>query len=158
METIRMSPFREEIEEEWENVLGHQLREPLPPFAAFWSTLDDVIGWLAGAVRIVQLPRVSLGVLNPDWDAAKAITSSGRGVPLGLLRDVINESVDGHFTDSQHLALCARRIGLWEQEAPKDSSRVVAFTIEPIRYTGILMSDYDAIASVGFQLNLGLIE
>jgi hypothetical protein len=37
--------------------------------ADFWSTLDDVFGWLAGTLRIVQLPRASLGTLDPDWEA-----------------------------------------------------------------------------------------
>ena len=86
IETIRTSPFREEIEDEWENMLGHQLPQPLPPFDDFWSTLDDVFGWLAGTLRIVELPRASLGKLDPDWEAPKAITSLRRGVPLELLR------------------------------------------------------------------------
>jgi hypothetical protein len=86
IDTIRMSPFREEIEGEWENMLGHQLPQPLPPFADFWSTLDDVFGWLAGTLRRVELPRASLGTLDPDWEAPKATTSWRRGVPLELLR------------------------------------------------------------------------
>jgi predicted nucleotidyltransferase component of viral defense system len=84
--TIRSSPFRQEIEGEWENMLGHQLPQPLPPFADFWSALDDVFRWLAGTLRIVQLPRASLGNLDPGWQAPRAITSWRRGVPLELLR------------------------------------------------------------------------
>ena len=86
VELIRDSPFREEIENEWENMLGHQLPKPLPPFADFWQTLDDVFGWLAGTLRIPQLPRAALGNLDPTWTAPKAITSWRRGVPLELLR------------------------------------------------------------------------
>jgi predicted nucleotidyltransferase component of viral defense system len=86
VDMIRSSPFREEIEGEWENMLGHQLPQPLPPFAAFWSTLDDVFRWLAGTLRIVQLPRASLGNLDANWQAPRAITSWRRGVPLELLR------------------------------------------------------------------------
>ncbi len=85
-ETIRSSPFRSEIEREWENMLGHQLPKPLPPFEEFWSTLDDLFSWLTGARRIVQLPRAEMGRLNPDWEAPRAITSWRRGVPLELLR------------------------------------------------------------------------
>jgi predicted nucleotidyltransferase component of viral defense system len=86
VDTIRSSPFRDEIEAEWENMLGHQLPRPLPPFADFWTTLDDVFSWLAGTRRISQLPRASLGNLDPGWQAPTAITSWRRGVPLELLR------------------------------------------------------------------------
>jgi predicted nucleotidyltransferase component of viral defense system len=83
---IQSSPLRGEIEREWENMLGHQLPRPLPPFTDFWATLDDVFSWLAGILRITQLPRASLGELDPTWTAPRAITSWRRGVPLELLR------------------------------------------------------------------------
>lgn len=86
VDTIRSSPFRDEIEAEWENMLGHQLPRPLPPFADFRTTLDDVFHWLAGSRRASQLPRASLGSLDPGWQAPRAITSWRQGVPLELLR------------------------------------------------------------------------
>jgi Nucleotidyl transferase AbiEii toxin, Type IV TA system/WYL domain len=84
---IQSSPFRAEIENEWENMLGHQLPKPLPPFEGFWGTLDDVFSWLAGTLSIRKLPRAQ--VMNVDttsWEAPRAITSWRRGVPLELLR------------------------------------------------------------------------
>jgi predicted nucleotidyltransferase component of viral defense system len=86
LDTIRSSPFRGEVEGEWENMLGHQLPKPLPPFAEFWSTLDDVFRWLAGTLQIAPLPRASSENLDPHWEAPRAITSWRRGVPLELLR------------------------------------------------------------------------
>ncbi len=86
VEAIRSSKFRAEIESEWENMLGHQLPKPLPPFESFWSTLDDVLGWLSGDLRITLLPRAELGKLDAAWEAPKAITSWRQGVPLELLR------------------------------------------------------------------------
>ena len=86
METIQSSPFRLEIETEWENMLGHQLPKPLPPFETFWSTLEDVFAWLAGTLQITQLPRAEFGKLDAAWEAPKAITSWRWGVPLELLR------------------------------------------------------------------------
>jgi predicted nucleotidyltransferase component of viral defense system len=83
---IRSSPFREQIEGEWENMLGHQLPRPLPPFADFWATLDDIFAWLAGRSRTAQLPRAELGKLDAKWEAPRAITSWRRQVPLELLR------------------------------------------------------------------------
>jgi predicted nucleotidyltransferase component of viral defense system len=85
-ESIRSSPFREEIESEWGNMLGHQLPKPLPPFVDFWATLDDVFAWLDGTLQIAVLPRAQLGDLDQTWSAPTAITSWRRGLPLELLR------------------------------------------------------------------------
>jgi hypothetical protein len=41
-DSVRASPYREEIQREWENMLGHQPPRPLPPFADFWATLDEI--------------------------------------------------------------------------------------------------------------------
>jgi predicted nucleotidyltransferase component of viral defense system len=84
-DTIRASPYRDEIEREWENMLGHQLPQPLPPFADFWATLDDVFDWLAGGAVVVQR-RAEFGDLDTAWVAPRAITSWRSGFPLELIR------------------------------------------------------------------------
>ncbi len=86
LDAIRSSPFRQEIEAEWQNMLGHQLPQPLPPFTDFWSALDDVFRWLEGTLQAAALPRASFGDLDPAWQIPQAITSWRRGVPLELLR------------------------------------------------------------------------
>ena len=58
LETILNSPFRDEIEAEWSNMLGHQLPF-LPPFEEFWSQLESVFSWLGGARPVAQLPELS---------------------------------------------------------------------------------------------------
>lgn len=83
---IHSSPYREEIEREWENMLGHQLPRPLPPFAEFWAALDDLFSWLTGAPTVPALPRAELGELDLAWEAPRAMTSWRRGVPLELIR------------------------------------------------------------------------
>ena len=83
---IHSSPYREEIEREWENMLRHQLPRPLPPFATFWDALDDLFSWLKGERPIPTLPRAELGELDPAWTAPRAMTSWRRGVPLELIR------------------------------------------------------------------------
>ena len=83
---IHSSPYREEIEREWENMLRHQLPRPLPPFATFWDSLDDLFSWLKGERPILTLPRAELGELDPAWTAPRAMTSWRRGVPLELIR------------------------------------------------------------------------
>lgn len=83
---VQSTPFRAEIESEWENMLGHQLPKPLAPFEGFWSTLEEVFGWLDGSRFIRQLPRAQFGDVDATWEAPKAITSWRRRVPLELLR------------------------------------------------------------------------
>jgi hypothetical protein len=85
-DTIRSSPYREEIGREWENMLGHQLPRPLPPFADFWATLDEVFAWLAGEVTITVPPRAERADLDPAWVAPRSITSWRRGFPFELIR------------------------------------------------------------------------
>jgi predicted nucleotidyltransferase component of viral defense system len=83
---LQSSPFRAEIENEWANMLGHQLPQPLPPFGSFWATLDDVFSWLTGTLVRRELPRAQLGEVDALWEAPKEIRSWRRGVPLEILR------------------------------------------------------------------------
>jgi predicted nucleotidyltransferase component of viral defense system len=87
LESTQASPFRAEIEHEWVNMLGHQLPQPLPTFDSFWTALDQVFAWLAGAPA-PRLPRaLPAGVsVDPGWQAPTAISSWRRGLPLELLR------------------------------------------------------------------------
>lgn len=85
-ESIRSSPFRDDIEREWENMLGHQLPKPLPPFADFWAALDEVFAWIAGRVQRVVPQRVERADLDDTWTAPRAITSWRRGFPFELIR------------------------------------------------------------------------
>jgi predicted nucleotidyltransferase component of viral defense system len=85
-ETIRSSPFRAEIESEWENMLGHQLPKPLAPFKGFWSALDSVFSWVDGTLLPPTLPRAQDKTVDTAWQAPKAITTWRYGVPLEMLR------------------------------------------------------------------------
>lgn len=85
IETIRTSPFRDEVEQEWANMLAHQLPH-LPPFAEFWSQLDELFGWLRGDVRPPRLPRAEIGNLDPTWAPSRAMVTWRRGAPLELIR------------------------------------------------------------------------
>lgn len=81
---IRSSPFRDELEQEWRNMLGHQLPH-LPPFDEFWNSLDDVFSWLAGT-PVPVLPRAESDEADPSWSAPRAMTSWRVGAPLELIR------------------------------------------------------------------------
>ncbi len=85
IDTIRSSPFRAEIEQEWENMLGHQLPH-LPPFSEFWDELDEVFAWMRAERAAPALPRAQLGDLDPEWAPPKAMATWRVGAPLELIR------------------------------------------------------------------------
>lgn len=84
-DSIRSSPFRQELEQEWENMLGHQLPH-LPRLTEFWATLDDIFGWLRGESSPPVLPRAQMGSPDPAWEAPKAMASWRQTAPLELIR------------------------------------------------------------------------
>jgi predicted nucleotidyltransferase component of viral defense system len=86
LESIHASPFRDEIEREWGNMLGHQLPRPLPPFTLFWETLDSVFAWLAGEAVPAVPPRAERTDVDPDWLPPRTMTSWRRGFPFELIR------------------------------------------------------------------------
>jgi predicted nucleotidyltransferase component of viral defense system len=86
IDQMMASPYREEVEQEWENMLGHQLPKPAPPFDEFWNTLPVVFDWLTSRRPLVPLQRIERDDLDPTWTAPRAITSWRRGFPLELVR------------------------------------------------------------------------
>ncbi|MGH3544978.1 MAG: nucleotidyl transferase AbiEii/AbiGii toxin family protein [Mycobacteriales bacterium] len=85
LETVRATPFRAEIEAEWANMLAHQLPE-LPAFDGFWETLEDLFGWLSGAVPMPHLEPATDSTVSGEWKAPRTMTSWRTGAPLELIR------------------------------------------------------------------------
>lgn len=85
IETIRASRFRQEVEQEWENMLAHQLPH-LPLFADFWERLDELFAWLRGDHSLPRLDRAEFGQLDPAWTPPRAMASWRSGQPLELIR------------------------------------------------------------------------
>ncbi len=85
-DSIRTSPYAQEIEREWENMLGHQLPRPLPPFEMFWEALEEVFAWLAGTLTRRRLRRAPSRDQLDTWRPPHAIVSWRRGAPLELIR------------------------------------------------------------------------
>ena len=84
--STRATPFRSEIEQEWANMLGHQLPE-LPPFDHFWDELDEVFAWLDGSVAVPILPRAELAsVAVTPWTPPRSMVTWRTGAPLELIR------------------------------------------------------------------------
>jgi predicted nucleotidyltransferase component of viral defense system len=82
--SMSATPFREEVETEWSNMLGHQLPH-LPPFAAFWAELDEVFEWLDGKV-LVPLQSIPVREEVEDWRPARYMTNWRTGAPIEMIR------------------------------------------------------------------------
>ena len=84
-DTIKGSGFREELDQEWANMLAHQLPH-LPDVAEFWMELDSVFDWLSGE-PITVLDRAPAGAgIDLTWELPQAMTVWRHGTPLELIR------------------------------------------------------------------------
>ncbi len=84
--SIEASPRHEELESEWQNMLGHQLPE-LPPINLYLEGLRELFDWLEGRPAVVRaLPRAPVGANELEWTPPAAIATWGTLVPLEAIR------------------------------------------------------------------------
>ena len=84
-ETLKGSPLRAELDQEWKNMLGHQLPH-LPDVTLFWREIDSVFDWLSGApVRVLGRVPVSAEI-DPIWEPPRAMTAWSHRAPLETIR------------------------------------------------------------------------
>ena len=80
---ILTSQFRAELDQEWANMLAHQLPH-LPPVAEYWSAVDALFAWLGGAPPAVLRRAETRQRLVADWAPPRSM--SYWGGPLDLIR------------------------------------------------------------------------
>lgn len=86
--TIETSDIRDELEAEWQNMLGHQL-PALPPVADFWAELPRLFEWLERetvAPTLEPVPADDRERIDLRWTPGSTITTWGVGVPLETIR------------------------------------------------------------------------
>ncbi len=85
-DSLAASPFRGELESEWQNMLAHQL-PVLPPFEHFWGELPDLFAWLEGTLQLPELEPLALDAdEEPGWAPPPTAWTWGAGVPLEVIR------------------------------------------------------------------------
>lgn len=85
-DSLQASPYRAELESEWENMLAHQL-PALPPFGHFWEELPILFGWLDGTTPVSELPPApSTAEEDTTWSPPPTVWTWGAGVPLETIR------------------------------------------------------------------------
>lgn len=86
LETLKQEPQRTELEQEWSNMLAHQL-PALPSFEQFWNELPLVFEWLAGKALPAPLQPVAAGTDEDlQWTAPPMAQAWGMAVPLEVIR------------------------------------------------------------------------
>ncbi len=83
---LQNSPFRSDLESEWENMLAHQLPS-LPPFDSFWDELPALFQWLEGQLVETELQALPT-TEEPDeqWAPPATVWTWGVGVPVESIR------------------------------------------------------------------------
>ncbi len=82
------SGVREELEAEWQNMLGHQL-PVLPPVEDFWAELPKLFEWLEKETvtpALEPVPATGRERIDSRWTPSPTITTWGVGVPLETIR------------------------------------------------------------------------
>jgi hypothetical protein len=82
--SIHRSPFRDELEQEWSNMLAHQLPH-LPAVGEYWAAVNAMFAWLNGAPR-KALHRIEVREkVERAWEPPRSMVSWGGG-RLDLIR------------------------------------------------------------------------
>ncbi len=86
--SVHASPFRADLEQEWGNMLAHQL-PALPPLEQFWNALQDLFGWLEGTAAIIDpAPRLTIPdrLLDTGWRPSPMMSTWRSGAPIEIVR------------------------------------------------------------------------
>ncbi len=84
-ELVSRASWRAELEQEWESMLRHQL-PALPPFADFWSALDELFGWLSGRMEPPVLASAPVRESVTSWAPPATISTWQYRAPLESMR------------------------------------------------------------------------
>jgi predicted nucleotidyltransferase component of viral defense system len=85
---LESSPHRAHLENEWLNMLAHQLPQ-LPPFASFWEELPALFEWLEGRLTrevLASAPAEKDEETDESWAPPATVWTWGTGVPVEPLR------------------------------------------------------------------------
>ncbi len=84
--SIKNSPYRDELESEWKNMLGHQL-QLLPLFEQFWEELPRLFSWLEETYVPEELASVPIQEEEDiAWTPPPTTWSWGIGIPIESIR------------------------------------------------------------------------
>ena len=86
--TIMRDDTRAQTEDDWSNMLAHQL-PVLPPFEHFWNELPDLFNWIEGMApssALPAIPRTDDEATAEQWSPPSSIWTWRAGVPLESIR------------------------------------------------------------------------
>jgi len=83
--SLSNSTFRAELEQEWANMLGHQLPY-LPDVQDSWNDLSAMFEWLNGRTSVAAPPRAERKDFDHAWTAPRSVAAWRAQAPLDLIR------------------------------------------------------------------------
>jgi len=98
-------PLRADLDNDWEPMLGHQLRA-LPDLGQFWATLPDVFQWLYGEIKARILEPIKTNdEIDMTWEPTAPIPRSIRSPHLGAIQFAAANRlcIDLRYNGSQRL-------------------------------------------------------
>lgn len=111
--SIKNSPYHDELESEWKNMLGHQL-QVLPPFEQFWEELPQLFDWLEEVyVPKILTPLPTQREEDTTWVPPSTIYNWEARIPIESIR----------FAAANHLCI--------ELEYMKKGYDITHYLIEP---------------------------
>ena len=125
-EMIQASPFRVELEDEWANMLAHQL-PALPPFGHLLMELVPLFDWLEGKATPPLLTPIPVGEdIDTAWSPPATVGVWKQRIPLEMVR----------FAAANHLCLELNSVDgtlLVEPYTLKrtSSGQLVLYAVEP---------------------------
>lgn len=85
-QTIQASPFLKELQDEWANMLAHQL-PALPPLSPLWDELPLFYSWLEGSAPTGRLPPIPTNQeIDDSWSPPAALSVWGQRAPIEQVR------------------------------------------------------------------------
>ncbi len=139
-EAIQALTLRRELEEEWGNMLAHQL-PALPLISAFREELPRLYAWLEGVVPIEELTSIpAQEELDEEWNPPATVTVWGQRAPIEEVRFAAANHlcVEIGYQDRTHLiepySLRMSRSGhLTLYAAESDNGEVHSYRVDQIQ-------------------------
>ena len=148
-QAIQESPFLRELQDEWANMLAHQL-PALPPFSTLWDELPLLYAWLEGSALREELPLIPATEETDDsWSPPSTLSVWGQRAPIEKVRFAAANRlcVEIGYQDGNHLVepyslrmTNSGQLTLYAVES--DTGKVCSYSIDQIQSVSVRTASF----------------